>query len=283
MTSLEKIRSTFLNYFRKNDHKIMDSSPLTPLNDESLLFTNAGMVQFKDWFVGLEQPKYKNIATSQKCLRAGGKHNDLENVGYTPRHHTFFEMLGNFSFGSYFKEEAIELAWNFLIKELDIDKKRLVITVFNNDLNSYEIWKKISNFNESQIIKISSDDNFWSMGDSGPCGPCSEIFFDNGSKLNGGLPGTKQQDGDRYIEIWNLVFMQYEKKNNEFFKLPIKCVDTGMGLERLTSVLNGYVNNYDINIFKDIISSIEKLTQKKATNENKISFRVMLLCYLSKL
>ncbi len=275
MTSLEKIRSTFLNYFRKNDHKIMDSSPLTPFNDESLLFTNAGMVQFKDWFVGLEQPKYKNIATSQKCLRAGGKHNDLENVGYTPRHHTFFEMLGNFSFDSYFKEEAIELAWNFLIKELDIDKKRLVITVFNNDLNSYKIWKKISNFSESQIIKISSDDNFWSMGDSGPCGPCSEIFFDNGSKLNGGLPGTKQQDGDRYIEIWNLVFMQYEKKNNEFFKLPIKCVDTGMGLERLTSVLNGYVNNYDINIFKDIISSIEKLTQKKVTNENKISFRVI--------
>ena len=275
MISLEEIRSKFLSYFESNNHKLMKSSQLIPENDPSLLFTNAGMVQYKDWFTGAKKPKYKNVVTSQKCLRAGGKHNDLENVGYTPRHHTFFEMLGNFSFGSYFKEEAIELAWNFLIKEFNISRNKLIITVFNDDIESFNIWKKITNFNDSQIIKISTDDNFWSMGESGPCGPCSEIFFDNGKKVFGGLPGSKNQDGNRYIEIWNLVFMQFEKKNNSLSKLPIKCVDTGMGLERISAVLNGKLSNYEIDIFEDIISELENLTKKKISKENHVSFRVI--------
>ena len=192
-----KIRNAFVNYFEKNSHKILDSSTIAPENDDSILFTNAGMVQFKKWFTGEVKPKYKNVVTVQKCIRAGGKHNDLDNVGFTPRHHTFFEMLGNFSFGGYFKEEAIYHAWNLLIKEFGLDKSKIIITVYNKDNESFDIWKKITGFSESQILKISTDDNFWSMGDLGPCGPCSEIFYDNGPSLLGGLPGTKTQDGDR--------------------------------------------------------------------------------------
>ena len=275
MISSEKIRDNFLNFFKKNNHIFLESSQLIPENDPSLLFTNAGMVQFKNWFTGDEKAKYKNVTTSQKCIRAGGKHNDLDNVGFTPRHHTFFEMLGNFSFGSYFKENAIELAWNLLTKEFSIDKKKLIITVFKDDNESYEVWKKVSNFSDSQIIKISSDDNFWSMGDSGPCGPCSEIFFDNGDHIEGGTPGSKNQDGDRFIEIWNLVFMQYEKKNNKLLKLPVKCVDTGMGLERISAVLNGKVNNFEVDIFTSIIEKITDLTKIKKNKKNVASFRII--------
>ena len=239
MIKSESIRNAFLNFFEKQNHTLVESSPVVPENDPSLLFTNAGMVQFKEWFTGEQSPKYKNVVSSQKCIRAGGKHNDLNNVGYTPRHHTFFEMLGNFSFGSYFKEQAIYLAWEFLIRELKLKKEKIFISVYNKDEESEKLWKKISGFSQSKIIKISSSDNFWSMGDSGPCGPCSEIFYDQGSNLPGGLPGSKNQDGPRFIEIWNLVFMEFNRKNNRLLKLPKKCVDTGMGLERITAVING--------------------------------------------
>ena len=215
-----KIRDKFRNYFHNNSHKILDSSSIAPENDNTILFTNAGMVQFKKWFTGEIKPKYKNVATVQKCLRAGGKHNDLDNVGFTPRHHTFFEMLGNFSFGGYFKEEAIFHAWHLLTKEFNLDKSKIIITVFKEDDESFSLWKNITGFTDSQILKISTDDNFWSMGDLGPCGPCSEIFYDNGSGLSGGLPGTKTQDGERYIEIWNLVYMVFEKTKSTLNQLP---------------------------------------------------------------
>ena len=209
--TLNEIRNSFLKYFEKNDHKIVESSNLVPNNDPTLMFANSGMVQFKNVFTGLEKRDYQRATTSQKCVRAGGKHNDLENVGYTPRHHTFFEMLGNFSFGDYFKERAIELAWNLVTKDFGIDKKRLYVTVFHEDNEAFKFWKKIAGFSDDRIIKIPTSDNFWSMGETGPCGPCSEIFFDHGDHLKGGLPGTKDQEGDRYIEIWNLVFMQFEQ------------------------------------------------------------------------
>ena len=215
----ENIRKSFKDFFKNHNHVEVPSSSLIPKDDPTLLFTNSGMVQFKNYFTGQESPDNKNIISIQKCLRAGGKHNDLENVGKTPRHHTFFEMLGNFSFGEYFKNEAIEMAWNFLIKELNIDKKKLIITHHKEDTDSQKIWKKISGLSHNKIISIESDDNFWSMGDTGPCGPCSEIFFDNGDKLTGGLPGTKNQDGDRYVEIWNLVFMEYQKNKSGLKKL----------------------------------------------------------------
>ena len=256
MIKSDEIRKSFLEFFKKNNHKHIESSSLIPDNDPSLLFTNAGMVQFKNWFTSIENPKEINVVTAQKCIRAGGKHNDLDNVGFTPRHHTFFEMLGNFSFGGYFKESAIELAWKFLIKTCSINPKKLVITVFSEDEESLEIWKKISGFNDSQILKIQSDDNFWSMGESGPCGPCTEIFFDNGESISGGLPGTKNQDGERFVEIWNLVFMEYEKNKGKLLPLPKKCVDTGMGLERLTAVLNKKINNYETDIFRETIGNI---------------------------
>ena len=275
MKKSEDLRRCFVKYFEKNGHTHLESSKLVPSNDPTLLFTNAGMVQFKNWFTGEEKPKYQNVVTYQKCIRAGGKHNDLDNVGFTPRHHTFFEMLGNFSFGSYFKEESINLAWNFLVNELGIDKKRLYISVFEKDKISYDLWKKISSFEESKILKISSDDNFWSMGDSGPCGPCSEIFFDQGENIPGGLPGSKNQDGPRFVEIWNLVFMEFNKMNGKLMNLPKKCVDTGMGLERILAVLNGKHNNFETEFFLDLINFISKNINIKITKNNIHSFRII--------
>ena len=271
----ENIRKSFRSFFKKHNHTEVPSSSLIPRDDPSLLFTNSGMVQFKNYFTGQESPIKKNIISIQKCLRAGGKHNDLENVGKTPRHHTFFEMLGNFSFGEYFKKEAIYFAWNFLTKELSIDKKRLIITHHKEDIDSQKIWKKISGFSNDKIISIESEDNFWSMGDTGPCGPCSEIFFDNGEKLNGGLPGTKSQDGDRYVEIWNLVFMEYQKNKSGFKKLSKKCVDTGMGLERITALLSKKNNNYETDLFDFVFSDIQKIVDVKMTENTTVPFRVI--------
>jgi len=238
--TLKNIRKTFLSYFSNHSHKIIESSNLVPRNDPTLMFTNSGMVQFKNVFTGLEKKDYKRATTSQKCVRAGGKHNDLENVGYTPRHHTFFEMLGNFSFGDYFKEQAILLAWELLTKEFKLPKEKLCVTVYSDDDESFSLWKKIAGLSEDKIIRISTFDNFWSMGDTGPCGPCSEIFYDHGDKLRGGPPGTPEEDGDRFIEIWNLVFMQYEQiSKSKRISLPKPSVDTGMGLERMSAVLQG--------------------------------------------
>ena len=274
--TLNEIRSTFLKYFEKNDHKIVESSNLVPNNDPTLMFANSGMVQFKNVFTGLEKRDYKTATTSQKCVRAGGKHNDLENVGYTPRHHTFFEMLGNFSFGDYFKERAIELAWNLITKDFGLDKNRLYFTVFNEDEEALKLWKKITGFGEDRIIKISTSDNFWSMGETGPCGPCSEIFFDHGDNLKGGLPGTKDQDGDRYIEIWNLVFMQFEQiSKDKRINLPKPSVDTGMGLERITALLQGTHDNYKTDHFEKLIKSISDAVKTKPNDKNISSFRVI--------
>jgi len=274
--TLNGIRNTFLKYFEKNDHKIVESSNLVPNNDPTLMFANSGMVQFKNVFTGLEKRNYKRATTSQKCVRAGGKHNDLENVGYTPRHHTFFEMLGNFSFGDYFKERAIELAWNLITKDFGLDKKRLYFTVFSEDEETFNLWKKITGVNEDRIIKIPTSDNFWSMGETGPCGPCSEIFFDHGDKLKGGLPGTKDQDGDRYIEIWNLVFMQFEQvSKDKRINLPKPSVDTGMGLERIAALLQGTHDNYETDHFKKIISATAEVVKKKPDQKNLSSFRVI--------
>jgi len=257
-------------------HKELSSSPLLTQDDPTLLFTNAGMVQFKNIFTGKEKSKYKTATTSQKCLRAGGKHNDLENVGYTARHHTFFEMLGNFSFGEYFKELAIEYAWNLVTKVYGLDEKKLLVTVYSEDVEAYNLWKKISGLSNDKIIKISSSDNFWSMGDTGPCGPCSEIFYDHGPKIGGGIPGSVNEDGDRYIEIWNLVFMQYEKSaNGNKSNLPRPSIDTGMGLERMAAVLQGVHNNYDIDLFKNLINSSVEFSGVEAVNENLISHRVI--------
>lgn len=258
-----QIRTAFLDFFARHDHKILPSSPLIPHNDPTIMFTNAGMNQFKNYFTGVETPQFKRVATSQKCVRAGGKHNDLENVGFTARHHTFFEMLGNFSFGDYFKEEAIFFAWDFLTKELKIDKSRLLVTVYHNDDEAFNLWKKIAGFQDEKIIRIATDDNFWSMGDIGPCGPCSEIFFDHGEHIFGGVPGSLDQDGDRFTEIWNLVFMQFEKnKQGEMKPLPKPCIDTGMGLERITSVIQGVHDNYEIDSFKKIISAAQQILSK---------------------
>ncbi len=274
--TLNEIRNTFLKYFEKNDHKIVESSNLVPNNDPTLMFANSGMVQFKNVFTGLEKKDYKRATTSQKCVRAGGKHNDLENVGYTPRHHTFFEMLGNFSFGDYFKEKAIELAWNLITKDFGLDKNRLYFTVFNEDEEAFKLWKKISGLNENRIIKISTSDNFWSMGETGPCGPCSEIFYDHGDHLKGGLPGSKDQDGDRYIEIWNLVFMQYEQiSKDKRIDLPKPSVDTGMGLERMAALLQGTHDNYKTDHFLKLINSISETVKVKPDENNLSSFRVI--------
>ena len=274
--SLNEIRDTFLKYFEKNDHKIVESSNLVPNNDPTLMFANSGMVQFKNVFTGLEKREYKRATTSQKCVRAGGKHNDLENVGYTPRHHTFFEMLGNFSFGDYFKEKAIELSWNLITKDLGLNKNRLYFTVFNEDEEAFKLWKKISGFGDDRVIKISTSDNFWSMGETGPCGPCSEIFYDHGDHLKGGLPGSKDQDGDRFIEIWNLVFMQFEQISKEKrVNLPKPSVDTGMGLERITALLQGTHDNYATDHFKKLIESTSEVLKKKPDKNNISSFRVI--------
>ena len=254
----------------------MSLATLVPNNDPTLMFANSGMVQFKNVFTGLEKRDYKRATTSQKCVRAGGKHNDLENVGYTPRHHTFFEMLGNFSFGDYFKERAIELAWNLITKDFGLDKNRLYFTVFNEDEEAFKLWKKISGLNENRIIKISTSDNFWSMGETGPCGPCSEIFYDHGDHLKGGLPGSKDQDGDRYIEIWNLVFMQYEQvSKDKRIDLPKPSVDTGMGLERMAALLQGTHDNYKTDHFLKLINSISETVKVKPNENNLSSFRVI--------
>ncbi len=274
--SLNEIRSAFLKYFEKNDHKIVESSNLVPNNDPTLMFANSGMVQFKNVFTGLEKRDYQRATTSQKCVRAGGKHNDLENVGYTPRHHTFFEMLGNFSFGDYFKDRAIELSWNLITKDFGIDKNKLYFTVFNEDEEAFNLWKKITGFGEDRIIKISTSDNFWSMGETGPCGPCSEIFYDHGDHLKGGLPGTKNQDGDRYIEIWNLVFMQFEQiSKGKRVNLPKPSVDTGMGLERIAALLQGTHDNYKTDHFIKLINSTAEAVKIKPNEKNISSFRVI--------
>ena len=240
-----QVRNTFIEYFKEQGHSHVSSSSLVPDNDPTLMFANSGMVQFKNVFTGLEQRDYTRATTSQKCVRAGGKHNDLENVGFTTRHHTFFEMLGNFSFGDYFKEEAIYFAWDLITKKYEIDPNKLLVTIYHDDEQAESYWKKIANLPDSRIIKISTSDNFWSMGDTGPCGPCSEIFYDHGEKYFGGPPGSPNEDGDRFIEIWNLVFMQYEQiDTNNRVDLPKPCVDTGMGLERITALLNGSNDNY---------------------------------------
>ncbi len=274
--TLKNIRKSFLNYFSNKNHQIVDSSNLVPNNDPTLMFTNSGMVQFKNVFTGLEKRNYKRAVTSQKCVRAGGKHNDLENVGYTPRHHTFFEMLGNFSFGDYFKDVAIELAWNLITKEFQISKDKISVSVYAEDKEAFDLWKKIAGLPESRIYKIATHDNFWSMGDLGPCGPCSEIFYDHGDHLQGGPPGSKNQDGDRFIEIWNLVFMQFEQvSEKKRVNLPKPSVDTGMGLERISALLQGTHDNYEIDHFQTLIEASSNLTKTKVTKENIASHRVI--------
>ena len=276
MSGVNEIRSTFLDYFRKNGHEVVPSSPLVPRNDPTLMFTNAGMVQFKNVFTGLESRPYSTAATAQKCVRAGGKHNDLDNVGYTARHHTFFEMLGNFSFGDYFKERAIELAWNLITKEFGIDRSRLLVTVYHNDDQAFDLWKKIAGFSDDRIIRIPTSDNFWAMGDTGPCGPCSEIFYDHGDHIWGGPPGSPEEDGDRFIEIWNLVFMQFEQlSKDERVELPRPSIDTGMGLERIAALLQGKHDNYDIDLFQALISASVEATGVPAEGEARASHRVI--------
>lgn len=267
MRSLADIRSTFLDYFKENQHEVVSSSPLVPRNDPTLLFTNAGMVQFKDVFTGMEKCSYTRATTSQKCVRAGGKHNDLENVGYTARHHTFFEMLGNFSFGDYFKEEAIYYAWNLVTKNFGLTPERLLVTVYHEDEEAANLWKKIAGLPDHKIIRITTNDNFWSMGDTGPCGPCTEIFYDHGESIAGGPPGSPDQDGDRFTEFWNLVFMQYEQKaDGSRIALPKPSVDTGMGLERFATIMQGVHNNYDTDLFQALISASTDLTGANTTD-----------------
>ena len=275
-TSVNDIRTGFLEFFRGLDHEVVPSSPLVPRNDPTLMFTNAGMVPFKNVFTGAEKPSYPRAASSQKCVRAGGKHNDLENVGFTARHHTFFEMLGNFSFGDYFKERAIELAWDLITKDFALDKDRLLITVFADDDEAAALWRKISGFPDSKILRIAGSDNFWSMGDTGPCGPCSEIFYDHGPELWGGPPGSADADGDRFVEIWNLVFMQYEQREDgSRANLPRPSIDTGMGLERIAAVLQGTHDNYDIDLFRALIGASVDLTGVPAEGEQAPSHRVI--------
>jgi alanyl-tRNA synthetase len=273
---LAQIRSTFLDFFKRQGHEVVASSSLVPRNDPTLMFANSGMVQFKNVFTGVEKRPYSRATTAQKCVRAGGKHNDLDNVGYTARHHTFFEMLGNFSFGNYFKPDAIEWAWTLITKEFGIDKNRLTATVYSEDDEALQLWKKIAGLPESRIIRIPTTDNFWSMGDTGPCGPCSEIFFDHGDKIPGGPPGSADADGDRFIEIWNLVFMQFEQvSKTERVNLPRPSIDTGMGLERIAAVLQGTHDNYETDLFRALISAIVEHTHVAAEGANKASNRVI--------
>ncbi|MEK9794991.1 MAG: alanine--tRNA ligase, partial [Hyphomicrobiales bacterium] len=275
MITSNEVRNVFLDYFKSKNHTINKSSSLVPQNDPTLLFTNAGMVQFKNFFTGVEKTDLERVVTSQKCVRAGGKHNDLDNVGYTHRHHTFFEMLGNFSFGDYFKEGAIEYAWELITKEYAIPKEKLLVTVFHEDTDALNLWKKISGLSDDKIIKINTSDNFWSMGDTGPCGPCSEIFYDHGDHIEGGPPGSPNEDGDRFVEIWNLVFMQYEQvDSSKRIDLPNPSIDTGMGLERMTAVLNGTHSNFDIDIFQSIINKIADVVKKSPDNDI-ASYRVI--------
>lgn len=276
MTSTNEIRRSFLEYFGSNGHEIVQSSPLVPYNDPTLMFVNAGMVPFKNVFTGLETRATPRATSSQKCVRAGGKHNDLDNVGYTARHHTFFEMLGNFSFGDYFKEQAITHAWTLLTREWGLPKDKLLATVYHTDDEAFELWRKIAGLPEDRIIRIATKDNFWAMGDDGPCGPCSEIFYDHGDHIAGGPPGSPDEDGDRFIEIWNLVFMQFEQTAGEITgNLPKPSIDTGMGLERLAAVLQGEHDNYDTDTFKALIAASESLTGVRAEGEARASHRVI--------
>src|SRR5499427_3704097 len=275
MSGVNDIRSAFLDYFHKNGHEVVASSPLVPINDPTLMFTNAGMVQFKNVFTGLEKRPYARAVTSQKCVRAGGKHNDLDNVGYTARHHTFFEMLGNFSFGDYFKDRAIELAWTLITKEFELPHERLLITVYAEDDQAFTLWKKIAGLPEKKIIRIATSDNFWAMGETGPCGPCSEIFYDHGDHIPGGPPGSPDTEGDRFIEIWNLVFMQYEQLPGRRVDLPRPSIDTGMGLERIAAVLQGTHDNYAIDLFGALINAVADLTDVDADGAQKASQRVI--------
>jgi len=276
MTSTNDIRRGFLDFFAREGHEVVRSAPLVPQNDPTLMFVNAGMVPFKNVFTGQESRPYRTAASSQKCVRAGGKHNDLDNVGYTARHHTFFEMLGNFSFGDYFKERAIELAWALITKEWGVAPDRLTATVYHTDDEAYELWRKISGLPESRVIRIPTKDNFWAMGDNGPCGPCSEIFYDHGEHVAGGPPGSADEDGDRFTEIWNLVFMQYEQEANEIVRdLPRPSIDTGMGLERIAAVLQGVHDNYDTDTFRALIAASAELTRTEPAGERKASHRVI--------
>jgi alanyl-tRNA synthetase len=276
MSGVNEIRSRFLDYFAENGHEVVPSSPLVPRNDPTLMFTNAGMVQFKNVFTGLEKRPYSRAVTAQKCVRAGGKHNDLDNVGYTARHHTFFEMLGNFSFGDYFKDRAIELAWNLITKEFGLPVDRLTATVFVDDDEAFDLWKKIAGLPESKIVRIAGSDNFWQMGDLGPCGPCSEIFYDHGPHIPGGPPGSSEAEGDRFIEIWNLVFMQFEQlPGGERVALPKPSIDTGMGLERIAAVLQGTHDDYKIDLFGAIISHVADLTGVEPEDPRGVSHRVI--------
>src|SRR3954466_7144067 len=273
MSGVNDIRKGFIDYFARNGHQPVPSSPLVPRNDPTLMFTNAGMVQFKNVFTGQEKRPYVRAVTAQKCVRAGGKHNDLDNVGYTARHHTFFEMLGNFSFGDYFKELAILYAWELVTKEYGLPKDRLLVTVYSEDDEAAAIWKKVAGLPDERIIRIATSDNFWRMGDTGPCGPCSEIFYDHGDHIPGGPPGSPGEDGDRFIEIWNHVFMQFDMQaDGSVTKLPAPCVDTGMGLERLAAILQHVHSNYEIDIFEHLIKVAAELTGTKDL-ENK-SLRV---------
>lgn len=276
MSGVNEIRSTFLNYFAKNGHEIVSSSPLVPRNDPTLMFTNAGMVQFKNVFTGLEKRSYQRATTSQKCVRAGGKHNDLDNVGYTARHLTFFEMLGNFSFGDYFKERAIELAWNLITRDFGLKKDKLLVTVYHTDDEAAGYWKKIAGFSDDRIIRIPTSDNFWAMGDTGPCGPCSEIFIDRGEHIFGGPPGSPDEDGDRFLEFWNLVFMQYDQvTKDERVALPRPSIDTGMGLERMASILQGVDSVFDTDLFRSLIDATSSALGRGPTELDAASFRVI--------
>ncbi len=276
MQTVNDIRKAFLDYFAANSHEVVSSGPLVPRNDPTLLFTNAGMVQFKNVFIGAETRDYVRAVTSQKCVRAGGKHNDLENVGHTARHHTFFEMLGNFSFGDYFKDIAIELAWNLIAREFGLPADRLIVTVYTEDVQAYDLWKKISGLPNERIIRIPTSDNFWAMGNRGPCGPCSEIFYDHGEHIAGGPPGSPNEDGDRFVEIWNLVFMQYERlASGERIDLPKPSVDTGMGLERLAAVMQGTFDNYQTDLFRGLIQASAEATNTDPDGKYKISHRVI--------
>ncbi len=276
MASLNDIRSTYLDFFGRNGHKVVDSSPLVPRNDPTLMFTNSGMVQFKNLFTGVETRDYTRATTAQKCVRAGGKHNDLDNVGYTARHHTFFEMLGNFSFGDYFKETAIPLAWELLTKDFGIDKSKLLVTVYHTDDEAADIWKKVAGFSDDRIIRIPTNDNFWMMGPTGPCGPCTEIFYDHGDHIWGGPPGSKDEDGDRFIEIWNNVFMQYEQfEDGSRRELDAKSIDTGMGLERIGALLQGKHDNYDTDLMRSLIEASANATSQDPDGPGKTHHRVI--------
>src|SRR6056297_1900427 len=276
MASLNDIRTTFLDYFRRNGHEIVDSSPLVPRNDPTLMFTNSGMVQFKNLFTGVEHRDYVRAATSQKCVRAGGKHNDLDNVGYTARHHTFFEMLGNFSFGDYFKEQAIPFAWELLTKDFGIDKSKLLVTVYHTDDEAADIWKKVAGLPDDRIIRIPTADNFWMMGPTGPCGPCTEIFYDHGPEIWGGPPGSPEEDGDRFIEIWNLVFMQFEQFEDGSRKdLAAQSIDTGMGLERIGALLQGKHDNYDTDLMRSLIEASANASNVDPDGPKNVHHRVI--------